>query len=56
MGGFFMVAVILIGEFVNPWSDSAAQQGRAEALERAIDQNNSFGLWMRDGRKFVNVG
>ena len=56
MGGFFMVAVILIGEFVNPWSDSAAQQGRAEALERAIDQNNSFGLWMRDGRKYVNVG
>jgi lipopolysaccharide export system permease protein len=56
IGGFFMVVVILVGEFVNPWSESAAQQGRAEALERAIDQNNSFGLWIRDGRKYVNVG
>ena len=56
IGGFFMVVVILVGEFVNPWSESAAQQGRAEALERAIDQNNSFGLWFRDGRKYVNVG
>jgi len=56
IGGVFMLAVILVGEYVNPWSESAAQQGRAEALERAIDQNNSFGLWLRDGRKYVNVG
>ena len=56
IGGIFMVAMILVGEFVNPWSESEAQQGRAEALERAIDQNNSFGLWIRDGRKYVNVG
>ncbi len=56
IGGFFMVVAILIGEFVNPWSESTAQQGRAEALERAIDQNNSFGLWIRDGHKYVNVG
>ena len=56
IGGFFMVVVILVGEFINPWSESAAQQGRAEALERAIDQNNSYGLWFRDGRKYVNVG
>jgi lipopolysaccharide export system permease protein len=56
IGAFFMVVVILIGEFVNPWSESAAQQGRAETLERAIDQKNSFGLWIRDGRKYVNVG
>jgi len=56
IGGFFMVIVILVGEFVNPWSESTALQGRAEALERAIDQNNSFGLWIRDGRKYVNVG
>jgi lipopolysaccharide export system permease protein len=56
IGAFFMVVVILVGEFVKPWSESAAQQGRAEALERSIDQNNSFGLWIRDGRKYVNVG
>ena len=56
IGGVFMVAAILIGEFVNPWSQSSAQQGRAEAMERAIDQNNSLGLWIRDGRKYVNVG
>jgi lipopolysaccharide export system permease protein len=56
IGAFFMVVVILVGEFVNPWSQSAAQRGRAEALERAIDQDNSFGLWIRDGRKYVNVG
>ncbi len=55
-GAFFMIFVILVGEFVNPWSESAAQRGRAEALGQAIDHNNNYGLWIRDGTKFVNIG
>jgi lipopolysaccharide export system permease protein len=56
IGAFFMVILILIGEFVNPWAESTAQRGRAAALERSIDQRNSFGLWMRDGKNYINIG
>jgi len=56
IGTLFVIIAILVGEVINPWSESEAQRGRAEALERAIDQRSSFGLWMRDDRKYVNVG
>lgn len=56
VGTLFMILLVLVGEFVNPWSESEAQRGRAESLERSIDQRNSFGLWMRDETKYVNIG
>ena len=56
IGALFVVIAVLIGEIINPWSESVAQRGRAEALERAIDQRSYFGLWIRDDRKYVNMG
>ncbi|MBL10531.1 MAG: LPS export ABC transporter permease LptG [Acidiferrobacteraceae bacterium] len=56
IGAFFMITLILIGEFVNPWSESEAQRGRAESLQRSMEQSNSFGLWIRDGNKYINIG
>ena len=56
VGALFMIFLILIGEFVNPWSESEAQRGRADSLQRSMDQRNSFGFWVRDGSKYINIG
>ena len=54
--GFLLALVaLLIGEFVTPWSETLAQRGRAQALERNIEQKSNSGLWLRDGKTFVNV-
>ena len=54
--GFVLALVaLLIGEFVTPWSETLAQRGRAQALERSIEQKSNSGLWLRDGKTFVNV-
>ncbi|GIT24693.1 MAG: hypothetical protein CM1200mP41_07370 [Gammaproteobacteria bacterium] len=54
-GAFFVLAAILIGELVSPYSETLAQQVKAKALHRNIDQGTSFGLWFRDGDTYVNV-
>ena len=54
--GFLLALVaLLIGEFITPWSETLAQRGRAQALERNIEQKTNSGLWLRDGKTFVNV-
>jgi lipopolysaccharide export system permease protein len=47
--------VVLIGEYVVPWSESQAQAGRAQALARGM-QKKASGLWLRDQNTFVNIG
>jgi len=56
MGGLFVLAAILIGELVSPYTETQAQRGRAEALQEDIKQATSFGLWMRDSHTYVNIG
>ncbi len=56
MGALFVITAILIGEFVAPYTETKAQRGRAEALQQHIKQQTNFGLWMRDGQTFVNIG
>lgn len=56
MGGFFVIAAILIGELVSPYTETQAQRGRAEALQQDIKQHTNFGLWMRDSQTYVNIG
>ncbi|MFQ5937813.1 MAG: LPS export ABC transporter permease LptG [Acidiferrobacterales bacterium] len=46
---------ILIGEVVVPISDTAAERGRAEALQIGLHREKT-GLWLRDQASFVNVG
>ena len=54
--GFLLALVaLLIGEFITPWSETLAQRGRAQALERNIEQKSNSGLWLRDKKTFVNV-
>ena len=56
MGGMFVIAAVLIGEIVSPYTETQAQRGRAEALQQNIQQQTNFGLWMRDTQTYVNVG
>lgn len=56
VGAVLLFITLLIGEFVMPVTETMAQRGRAEALQRNIKQQTDFGLWMRDRSTYVNVG
>lgn len=51
-----VVASILVGEVVSPYTEQLAHQIRATALSdnRALDTRSGF--WVRDGNTFINVG
>lgn len=54
-GLIFVVAGVLLGEYVVPFAESLAQRERAKALHESLQQRGS-GLWLRDGQAFVNIG
>ncbi len=56
MGALFVIAAMLIGEFVTPVTERQAQRVRAGALQQDIQQKRDFGLWIRDAQTFVNIG
>ncbi len=56
MGGLFVIAAVIIGEVVAPYSQTRAERMRAEALQQEIKQQSNFGLWMRDQSTYINVG
>jgi lipopolysaccharide export system permease protein len=51
----FAAATFVIGEWVAPAAEEAAQQLRIRALSARIGQNLRSGLWFRDERAFINV-
>ncbi len=54
-GLIFVIAGVLLGEYVVPFAESVAQRERAKALHESLQQRSS-GLWLRDGATFVNIG
>lgn len=56
VGVILMVIAVSVGELLVPVTETRAQRGRAEALQKDIQQQTDFGLWMRDGQTIVNVG
>lgn len=54
-GLLFVVIALLLGEYLVPGAETEAQTGRARALEAGAQQQSS-GLWLRDGSTFVNLG
>lgn len=54
-GLVFVIAGVLLGEYVVPFAESLAQRERAKALHESLQQRSS-GLWLRDGETFVNIG
>ena len=55
IGLAFIVVGMLFGEFLVPVSEQYAQRSRAEALGTGF-QHKGTGIWLRDGRTFVNIG
>jgi lipopolysaccharide export system permease protein len=53
----FVIVTLVIGEWVAPYADAAAQTVRMRALNSLIQggQDLSSGLWFRDERQFINV-
>src|SRR3989344_9316349 len=47
-GLVFVIASLLLGEYIVPFAESVAQRERAQALHESLQQRSS-GLWLRDG-------
>ncbi|MRD73172.1 LPS export ABC transporter permease LptG [Rhodocyclus tenuis] len=61
LGSLFLVAALaavttfVIGEFVAPPAERAANQQRMKAMGNVVAQEFRTGLWVKDERTFVNV-
>jgi lipopolysaccharide export system permease protein len=50
-----LIAGILVGEYVAPWSENLAQSGRALAQSAGKAQSSRHGLWHRQGHEYTHV-
>ena len=55
IGLAFVVATFIIGEWVAPYTEEAAQKLRLRAMSSLIGEDLSSGLWFKDERSFINV-
>ncbi|MDI1278324.1 LPS export ABC transporter permease LptG [Methylobacter sp.] len=54
-GGILVMISILVGEFVAPVAERAAQMIKVTAQNEQVVMNVKYGLWLREGKKFINV-
>ena len=50
-----MLAGVLIGEYVAPWSENQAESRRAVAQSSGEAVSSSRGLWHREGNDFIHI-
>jgi len=55
VGMIFVLATFVVGEWVAPAADEAAQKLRMHAMSTLIGQEMRSGLWFKDERAFINV-
>ncbi len=55
IGLLFVVCTFVFGEYVAPPAEKAAQQWRLTATGSTVSNELESGLWVRDGRRFINV-
>jgi len=55
IGVAFVILTFLVGEFVAPPAERAAQQLRLKAMSSVVAQEFRSGLWVKDELSFVNV-
>ncbi len=55
IGSAFVVLTFVLGEFVAPPAERAAQQLRLTAMSKLVGQEFRSGLWVKDGQSFINV-
>lgn len=51
----FVALTFILGEFVAPPAERAAQQLRLAAMSQLVAQEFRSGLWVKDGLSFINV-
>jgi lipopolysaccharide export system permease protein len=56
IGLTFAVVTFVFGEFIGPPAEQFAQRMRSLAIAGIVAQEFRSGLWIKDGRNFVNVG
>ncbi len=55
VGLLFTVITFLVGELITPISEKMAQRMRIKATDSVVAQDFRSGLWVKDGKSFVNV-
>lgn len=55
IGLLFVAVILVLGEFVAPPAERAAQQLRLKAMSTMVAQEFRSGLWVKDELAFVNV-
>lgn len=55
-GALLMVAALIVGEVLAPLSEPVASERRSQALNEQIRTGTRDGLWVREGRSFINIG
>ena len=55
IGGAFVIATFVIGEWVAPGAEQAAQALRLRAMSSLIGKTLNSGLWFKDERSFINI-
>lgn len=55
IGAVFTLLTFIVGELVVPMSEKVAQRTRLKATDSVVVQDFASGLWVKDGRSFVNV-
>lgn len=56
LAGLCLVAVaIVVGEFVAPDTEKAAQLLRSKATKSELVLKTQYGMWLREGNQFINV-
>ena len=55
VGLLFTVLTFFVGELITPISEKMAQRMRVKATDSVIAQDFKSGLWVKDGKSFVNV-
>ena len=55
VGMLFTVLTFFVGELITPISEKMAQRLRVKATDSVIAQDFKSGLWVKDGKSFVNV-
>jgi lipopolysaccharide export system permease protein len=55
IGFIFTVLTLVVGEFLVPPAEQAAQQMRLKAMGRVVAKEFRSGLWVKDETSFINV-
>jgi lipopolysaccharide export system permease protein len=55
VGLIFTIITFFVGELITPISEKMAQRLRIKATDAVVAQDFKSGLWIKDGKSFVNV-